>query len=37
VVETSHMDLQSSDDALDDLVRQLKTMKRGTRYYVPRS
>jgi deoxyadenosine/deoxycytidine kinase len=37
VVETSQIDLQSSDAALDDLVRQLKTMKRGTQYYVPRT
>ena len=37
VVETSQIDLQSSDAALDDLVRQLRTMKHGTRYYVPRS
>ena len=36
VVETSQIDLHSSDAALDDLVRQLKTMTRGTRYYVPR-
>jgi deoxyguanosine kinase len=36
VVETSQIDLRSSDEALDDLVRQLKTLTRGTRYYVPR-
>jgi deoxyguanosine kinase len=36
VVETSQIDLQTSDEALDDLVRQLKRMTRGTRYYVPR-
>jgi deoxyguanosine kinase len=36
VVETSQIDLQSSDTALDDLIRQIKTMKKGTRYYVPR-
>ncbi len=36
VVETSQIDLQSSDAALDDLIRQIKTMKKGTRYYVPR-
>ena len=35
VVETSQVDFQS-DDALDDLVRQVKTMGRGTRFYVPR-
>ena len=36
VVETSHLDLHASDDALDDLIRQIRTMKGGTRYYVPR-
>ena len=36
VVETSHVDLQTSDGALDDLIRQLSTMTRGTQYYVPR-
>ena len=36
VVETSEIDLATSDDALDDLVRQIRTMNRGTRYYVPR-
>ena len=37
VVETSHIDLQTSDRALDDLIRQMSTMTRGTQYYVPRS
>ena len=36
VVETSQVDLHSSDDALDDLIRQIRNMNRGTRYYVPR-
>ena len=36
VVETSQIDLAASDEALDDLIRQIKTMNRGTRYYVPR-
>ena len=36
VVETSHVDLHGSDSAVDDLVRQIRTMTRGTRYYVPR-
>jgi deoxyadenosine/deoxycytidine kinase len=36
VVETSKIDLQVSDEAIDDLVRQIKTMNRGTQYYVPR-
>ena len=37
VVETSQFDLHSSDEALDDLIRQIRTMNRGTRYYVPRT
>ena len=37
VVETSQIDLQSRDEAVDDLIRQIKTMNRGTRYYVPRT
>ena len=37
VVETSQFDSDASDEALDDLVRQIKTMGAGTRYYVPRT
>jgi deoxyguanosine kinase len=37
VVETSQFDLTWGDEALDDLVRQLKGMGKGTRYYVPRT
>jgi deoxyadenosine/deoxycytidine kinase len=37
VVETSHVDLSGSDDALDDLIRQINAMGRGTQYYVPRT
>lgn len=37
VVETSHVDLHASDEALDGLIRQIKTMNRGTQYYVPRT
>ena len=37
VVETSHFDLGWGDEALEDLIRQLHTMGRGTRYYVPRT
>lgn len=37
VVETSQFDLTWGDDALDDLVKQLKSMGKGTRYYVPRT
>ncbi len=36
VVQTSQLDLHASDDALDDLIRQIRSMNRGTRYYVPR-
>jgi deoxyadenosine/deoxycytidine kinase len=36
VVETSQVNLAGSDDALDDLIRQIHGMGRGTRYYVPR-
>ncbi|MFL6279955.1 MAG: deoxynucleoside kinase [Vicinamibacterales bacterium] len=36
VVETSEFDLSWGEDALADLERQLRTMGRGTRYYVPR-
>ncbi len=35
VVETSQVELHASDDALEDLVRQMTTMGKGTRYYVP--
>lgn len=37
VVETSHVDLNGNDEALDDLIRQISTMGRGTQYYVPRT
>jgi deoxyguanosine kinase len=37
VVETSQLDLHSSDEALDDLIRQILSMNRGTRYYVART
>jgi deoxyadenosine/deoxycytidine kinase len=37
VVETSQLDSEASDEALDDLVKQIKTMGPGTRYYVPRT
>ena len=35
-VETSHLDLQWTDEAVADLERQVRSMGRGTRYYVPR-
>jgi deoxyadenosine/deoxycytidine kinase len=37
VVETSQLGLEASDEAVDDLIRQIRTMNRGTRYYVPRT
>ncbi len=37
VVETSQFDSDASDEALDDLVKQVRTMGSGTRYYVPRT
>lgn len=36
VVETSQIDLTWPDAALDDLLRQIQGLPRGTRYYVPR-
>jgi deoxyadenosine/deoxycytidine kinase len=37
VVETSHLDLSWGDDTLDDLLRQIRGLTTGTRYYVPRT
>jgi deoxyadenosine/deoxycytidine kinase len=37
VVETSEFDSEGSDEALDDLVKQIRGMTGGTRYYVPRT
>jgi deoxyguanosine kinase len=36
VVETSHFDLSWGDEAIVELERQLRSMGKGTRYYVPR-
>jgi deoxyadenosine/deoxycytidine kinase len=36
VVETAEFDPETDDAALDDLVRQIRTMGRGTRYYIAR-
>jgi deoxyguanosine kinase len=36
VVETSEFDPESDDAALDELVRQIRGMGKGTRYYVAR-
>ena len=37
VVETSQFDLTWGDEAMDDLMKQLQSMGKGTRYYVPRT
>jgi deoxyadenosine/deoxycytidine kinase len=37
VIESSQFRPQDDDQALDDLVKQIKSMGRGTRYYVPRT
>ena len=37
VVETSEFDSEASDEALDDLIKQIRSMGPGTRYYVPRT
>jgi deoxyadenosine/deoxycytidine kinase len=37
VVETSEFDSEATDEALDDLVKQIRGMSGGTRYYVPRT
>jgi deoxyguanosine kinase len=36
-VETSHVDLSWQDDTVADLERQVRSMGKGTRYYVPRT
>jgi len=37
VVETTQFDFDVSDEAFDELVKQIRTMSGGTRYYVPRT
>ena len=37
VVETSEFDANASEEAFDDLVKQVRTASPGTRYYVPRT
>ncbi len=37
VVETSQFDAGASEDAVDDLVKQIRSAGPGTRYYVPRT
>jgi len=36
VVNTTDVDLVKSADDLDDLIRQIRSMGKGTQYYVPR-
>ncbi len=36
VVDTSEFDPDTDDEALDELVRQIKGMGKGTRYYIAR-
>jgi deoxyadenosine/deoxycytidine kinase len=36
VVETSHVDASWSDEAIDELLRQIRDMAGGTRYFVSR-
>jgi deoxyadenosine/deoxycytidine kinase len=37
VVETSDVDLSWGDDAVDEVIRQIQTMGKGTRFFVPRT
>ena len=37
VIETSQVDLSWGDEAIDDVLKQLKSMGRGTQYFVPRN
>ena len=37
VVETSQFDSEASEETLDDLIKQIRAMGPGTRYYVPRT
>ena len=37
VVETSEVDIEWGEDALNDLVKRLADVGRGTQYYVPRT
>ena len=36
VVNTADVDLVKNDEDLDDLIRQIRSMGKGTQYYVPR-
>jgi deoxyadenosine/deoxycytidine kinase len=35
VVNTTEIDFVKRKEDLDDLVKQIQSMKRGTQYYVP--
>jgi deoxyadenosine/deoxycytidine kinase len=37
VIETSDVDLAWGDDAVDEVLRQVQTMGKGTRFFVPRT
>jgi hypothetical protein len=37
VVETSQVDLSWGEDAVDEVLRQIQTMGKGTRFFVPRN
>ena len=37
VIETSHVDLGWGDETIDDVLRQIRQMGKGTQYYVPRT
>ena len=37
VVETSGFGSEPTDEIVDDLIRQVEGMGKGTRYYVPRA
>jgi deoxyadenosine/deoxycytidine kinase len=37
VVETSQLDLSWNDETVEELLKQIRSMGRGTQYYVPRA
>jgi len=37
VVETSQVNVAADEEAVDDLIHQIRVMGKGTQYYVPRS
>jgi deoxyadenosine/deoxycytidine kinase len=36
VVNTADVDFEKSNEDLDDLLRQIRSMGKGTQYYIPR-